>query len=207
MDNEQCIMASQAYKTSTLGCFAGKLKPPRIIHYTLYIIHFFFFSCEETKTTKITRAFTGPIEEINDVKMLYSEQAIVKVKMTTARQLRYINDDRRYPQEVNVVFYGPTGQEVTTLRSDSGKYNRATDLYTVMGNVVVINKIKQEKMTTDLLNWNPNTKKIYTEKPVTVLSRLTGERLTGIGLDATQDFSQYSMRKPTGVFNVQGTPF
>ena len=177
-----------------------------ILNSSLIILHF-LTACEEPKTTKITKAFTGPVEEINDVKMLYSEQAIVKVKMITARQLRYINDNRKYPNEVNVVFYGPTGQEVTTLRSDSGKYSKATDIYTVMGHVVVINKIKQEKMTTDLLNWNPNTKKIYTEKPVTVLSKLTGERLTGIGLDATQDFSQYSMRKPTGVFNVQGTPF
>ena len=185
-----------------------RLLKSRISTYHIsYILYLFLFSCEEPKTTKIAKVFTGPVEEINDVKMLYSEQAIVKVKMITARQLRYINDNRKYPNEVNVVFYGPTGQEVTTLRSDSGKYSKATDLYTVMGHVVVINKVKQEKMTTDLLNWNPNTKKIYTEKPVTVFSRLTGERLTGIGLDATQDFSQYSMRKPTGVFNVQGTPF
>ena len=207
MHNKQWIIASQQFNDSAFYHFFGKMRRLTIIHYTLYIIHFTFFACEEPKTTKIMKAFTGPIEEINDVKMLYSEQAIVKVKMTTAQQLRYTSDDRKYPQTVNIVFYGPTGEEVTTLRSDSGKYSRATDLYTVMGNVVVINKVKQEKMTTALLNWNPNTKKIYTDKPVTVLSKLTGERLTGIGLDATQDFSQYSMRKPTGVFNVQGTPF
>jgi LPS export ABC transporter protein LptC len=178
-----------------------------ILHSSFFTLHF-LTACEEAKTTKATpKAFTGPVEEINNVKMLYSEQAIVKVKMTTARQLRYISDDRKYPNEVNVVFYGPAGEEVTTLRSDSGRYNRATDLYTVMGNVVVINKIKQEKMNTELLNWNPNTKKIYTDRPVTVQSRLTGERLNGIGLDANQDFSQYSIRKPTGTFNVQGTPF
>ncbi len=198
-----CMM----YFTERAIDFLTLLKLRINIYRISYILYLFLFSCEEPKTTKTVKAFQGPIEEIDDVKMLYSERAIVKVKMTTARQLRFTNDDRKYPQTVNVVFYGPTGEEVTTLRSDSGKYNRATDLYTVMGNVVVINKIKQEKMTTDLLNWNPNTKKIYTEKPVAVLSRLTGERLTGIGLDATQDFSQYSMRKPTGVFNVQGTPF
>ena len=55
---------------------------------------------------------------------------------------------------------------MTTLRSDSGRYDRAKDLYTVMGHVVVVNKQKQEKLQTSLLNWNPNTKKVFTDNKV-----------------------------------------
>lgn len=160
--------------------------------------------CEEQKPAKRPKPYAGPIEEINDVKMLYSEAAVLRVRMTTAKQYRYQNDNRTYPKTVNILFFGPNGEEVTTLRSDSGRYDKAKDLYTVMGNVVVINKQKQEKLTTDALNWNPQTKKVYTDRPVTVQSKLTGERLKGVGLDANQDFSQYSIRKVTGVFNVEG---
>ncbi len=160
--------------------------------------------CEENKQAKKVNPYTGPIEEINDVKLLYSEAAKLKVKLTTAKQFRYLNDDRRYPKPVNISFYSPTGEEITTIRSDSGKYDKAKDLYTVMGNVVVINKQKQEKLLTPELNWKPTTKKVFTDKRVTVLSQLTGEKLYGIGLDANQDFSQYSIRKPTGVFNIEG---
>lgn len=159
--------------------------------------------CEEPKQGKQAPAYTGPIEEINDVRLLYSEQALLKVKLTTPKQLRYANDDRKYPKPVSIIFYGPAGEEVTTLRSDSGRYNKAKDLYTVMGNVVVVNKQKQEKLLTPELNWNPVTKKVFTEKRVVVLSQMTGEKLYGVGLDANQDFSQYSIRKPTGVFNVE----
>lgn len=162
------------------------------------------FACEETKKAKKVNPYTGPIEEINDVRLLYSEAAKLKVKLTTAKQFRYINDDRRYPKPVNIVFYNPTGEEVTTIRSDSGRYDKAKDVYVVMGNVVVVNKQKQEKLLTPELNWKPQTKKVYTEKRVTILSQLTGEKLYGIGLDANQDFSQYAIRKPTGVFNVEG---
>ncbi|WP_052316738.1 LPS export ABC transporter periplasmic protein LptC [Rudanella lutea] len=162
------------------------------------------WGCEEPKTTRKTNAYQGPIEEINNVKMLYSEAAVLRVRMTTAKQYRYQNDDRKYPQTVNILFFGPNGEEVTTLRSDSGRYDKAKNLYTVMGNVVVINKQKQEKLTTNELNWNPQTKKVFTEKPVLVQSKLTGESLRGLGLDANQDFSQYSIRKVTGVFNVEG---
>lgn len=175
---------------------------------TVIIIHlsFFLFSCEEPKQAKKIVAYTGPIEEINDVKLLYSEAAMLKVKLTTPKQFRYANDDRTYPKPVSIIFYGPAGEEVTTLRSDSGRYNKAKDLYTVMGNVVVINKQKQEKLLTPVLNWNPVTKKVFTEKRVVVLSQMTGEKLYGVGLDANQDFTQYSIRKPTGVFNVEGGP-
>lgn len=161
-------------------------------------------ACEEEK--KPTRVeYKGPIEEIQNVKLLYSEAAALKVKLTTAKQFRYLNDDRKYPNEVLIDFYDPTGQQVvTTLRSDSGRYDKIKDLYTVMGHVVVINKQKREKLQTNLLHWNPNTKKVFTETRVVVSSQLTGERLYGLGLDANQDFSRYSIRKPTGVFNLEG---
>lgn len=174
----------------------------------LYVIHCTLFislvACEEEKKPERVE-YKGPIEEIQNVKLLYSEQAALKVKLTTARQFRYLNEDRKYPEEVHIDFYDPAGQQVvTTLRSDSGRYDKAKDLYTVTGHVVVINKQKKEKLQTNLLNWNPNTKKVFTENRVIVSSQLTGERLYGKGLDANQDFSRYSIRKPTGVFNLEG---
>ena len=163
-------------------------------------------ACEEDKKPVKSKPYTGPIEEINNVKLRYSEAALMRVMLTTARQFRYLNEDRKYPNEVLIDFYDPSGaQVVTTLRSDSGRYDRAKDLYTVMGHVVVVNKAKQERLQTSLLNWNPNTKKIFTDKRVIVSSQLSGERLYGLGLDANQDFSRYSMRKTTGTFNVEST--
>lgn len=161
-------------------------------------------ACEEKKQAKKVNPYSGPIEEINDVKLLYSEAAKLKVKLTTAKQFRYTNENRRYPKPVYIVFYSPTGEEITTIRSDSGQYDKAKDVYIVMGNVVVVNKQKQEKLLTPELNWKPQTKKVFTDKRVTILSQLTGEKLYGIGLDANQDFSQYSIRKPTGIFNMEG---
>lgn len=176
------------------------------IHFSFFTIQctFLLSACDEPKQTKKVAPYNGPIEEINDVKLLYSEAAKLKVRLTTPKQFRYINDDRKYPKPVNIVFYNPTGEEVTTIRSDSGRYDKGKDLYVVMGHVVVINKQKQEKLLTPELYWKPQTKKVYTDKRVTILSQLTGEKLYGIGLDANQDFSQYSIRKPSGVFNVEG---
>ena len=204
MNNGQWIVKSLTHALCL--AFVRRL-PVRALHSAFYILHFTFLtSCEEPKQGKKTPAYTGPIEEINDVKLLYSEVAILKVKLTTPKQFRYANEDRKYPKPVSIIFYGPAGEEVTTLRSDSGRYNKAKDLYTVMGNVVVINKQKQEKLLTPELNWNPVTKKVFTEKRVTVISQMTGEKLYGTGLDANQDFTNYSIRKPSGIFNAEGGP-
>ncbi|GAB3805879.1 hypothetical protein GCM10028819_40080 [Spirosoma humi] len=176
------------------------------VFYALFILFqvLSLSACEEKKQAKKVNPYSGPIEEINDVKLLYSEAAKLKVKLTTAKQFRYTNENRRYPKPVYISFYSPTGEEITTIRSDSGQYDKAKDLYTVMGNVIVVNKQKQEKLLTPELNWKPQTKKVFTDKRVTILSQLTGEKLYGIGLDANQDFSQYSIRKPTGIFNMEG---
>lgn len=177
----------------------------RAVYSSFIILHssVLLLSCGEPKQAKKVSPYNGPIEEINDVKLLYSEAALLKVKLTTAKQLRYLNDNRRYPEPVNISFFNPAGDEITTIRSDSGRYDKAKDIYVVMGHVVVINKQKQEKLLTPELTWNPVTKKVYTDKQVTILSQLTGEKLYGLGLDANQDFSKYAIRKVTGIFNVQ----
>ena len=178
----------------------------QFVYSSLFILHsvFLLLACGEPKKVKKVEPYSGPIEEINDVKLLYSEAALLKVKLITAKQFRYTNENRRYPKPVYISFFGPTGEEVTTIRSDSGRYDKAKDIYVVTGHVEVLNKQKKEKLLTPELTWNPVTKKVYTDKPVIVLSQLTGEKLNGVGLDANQDFSKYAIRKVTGVFNVQG---
>jgi LPS export ABC transporter protein LptC len=94
------------------------------------------------------------------------------------------------------------GQVITTLEADSGRYEFKTGLYKVKGNVKVINTQRQERLLTDELTWNPGTKKVFTDKRVTIESQTSGEKINGMGLDANQDFSQYSIRRPTGFFNA-----
>lgn len=164
-------------------------------------------ACEDEQAAKEGKPYTGPLEEISNVQVLYSEGGLLKVKMKTPRQLKYQNNDRVYPKQVNIEFFGPDQQVVTTLRADSGRFMSDKNLYKVMGNVVVVNKQKNEELRTDELNWNPQTKKVYTEKRVNILLKNTGERLTGDGLDSNQDFSEYAIRNPKGVFRMESGGF
>lgn len=176
-------------------CFWGKAIFTVLILVTL-------LSCEEDKNAKLFIPYKGPLEEAEAIEVLYSEAAQLKVRVTTSKQIKLPSEDKIFPKPVMVEFYGPNGQVLTTLRSDSARYDFKSGFYKVKGNVKVVNTQKQERLMSDELTWDPNTQKIYTDKAVTIESLSSGERINGLGLDANQDFTQYSVRKPTGFFNA-----
>ncbi|AEI50543.1 protein of unknown function DUF1239 [Runella slithyformis DSM 19594] len=173
----------------------------RALFIAAFFLLFFLSSCEEDKNSKKFIAYNGPLEEAENIEILYSELGLLKVRVRTAKQIKLPSEDKLFPKRVFVDFYGPAGDVLTTLESDSGRYEYRTGLYKVKGNVKVVTQ-KKERLFSDELTWNPQTQKVYTEKKVTIENQQTGERMNGLGLDANQDFSQYSIRRPTGFFNA-----
>jgi LPS export ABC transporter protein LptC len=157
---------------------------------------------ENTEPAKIL-AYKGPLMEVDNIQTLYSDSARVKVKMMAPKQLTMQSGDEVYPKGVDITFYDKDGSISATLRSDRAKKvkEREKELYTAYGNVVVVNKKKGETVNTEELNWSPTTKKIYTDKFVTITT--ADEVLKGEGLDTDQNFSYTRIRKPTGIFSLK----
>ena len=61
-----------------------------------------------------------------------------------------------------------------------------------MGHVVINNVLKGEVMKTDEFTWLPDEKRIFTTKPVSIKTRT--DIVHGVGFDAAQDSSTYSLR-------------
>lgn len=164
-----------------------------------------FFSCEEKKD-KIGKPYDGPIEIVNDVQVLYSEQGMRKVQMRTPKELKYRNEDKVFPDTVNINFYDPTGALITKLRADSGRYEKSSDIYLVIGNVRVVKSLTNEILKTSELRWSPRTQKVFTDKPISIRNQLTNEVTNAVGMDAEQDFSRIKFRKGTGTYRFEGLP-
>lgn len=160
-------------------------------------------SCE-SKKDKIGAAYTGPLEIVNNLEVKYSEQGNMKVFVKTPRSFTYQNESRVFPDSVNISFFDTLGTVVTTLRSDSGRYDRAADVYVVKGNVRVVKSETQEILTTSELSWSPGTRKVFTDKPLAVRNKQTQEVTNAIGMDAEQDFSRIKFRKATGIYKFTG---
>ena len=162
-------------------------------------------SCEKNKN-KIGAAYDGPVEEVSNVQIRYSEQGLQKVQMITPRSLTYSNQNKVFPDTININFFDPTGSVITRLRADSGHFDHASNVYIVKGHVRVVKSESQETLTTTELSWNPVTKKVFTDKALTVRNTRTSEITNAIGMDAEQDFTRIKFRKATGIYKFSGVP-
>lgn len=184
------------------GCRATWVTPTLLSSLYLLVFVGILLSCKEAEDPEV-EVYKGPVEEVHDVQLFYSESGQLRVEVKTPLQYRYANENKVFPDTVNINFFDTQGtQVITTLRSDSGHFDNGKNLYVVKGHVVVINKQEHRQLKTPELSWNPTTKKVFTEENVAIRNLLTGSYTNGKGLDANQDFSYMSIRRPYGTFDV-----
>jgi len=159
-----------------------------------------FFSCEKTETGK-PQIYEGPIREAENIEMLYSEKEVVTVKIKAKRISEFQNGDRSFPEGVFIEFFGEDGGITSTLSANAAYYYKSENKWKGIGKVEVKNVEKQEQLSTEELFWFPSTKKITTEKFVTI--RTGQEIIYGTGLDAKQDMSEYKIQKVEGEIAIE----
>jgi LPS export ABC transporter protein LptC len=170
----------------------------------LSITYCLLISCEDNKKVVKKEEYKGPVSEVYGINMTYSDSAKLVVRMTTDVQLTMVSEDKIFPKEIRVFFFDKFGNNTTKLRGDSAKFIRAKNLYRVMGRVQIDNQVKHEVLETPELFWSPETKKIYTDKQVDI--KTPDQVLHGMGMDSNQDFTDYTIRKVTGVVSVKSLP-
>jgi LPS export ABC transporter protein LptC len=140
--------------------------------------------------------YEGPLRQAQDVDMLYSENDRIKVKLKAKKILEFKNSDREFPEGIYLEFYDVNGIMTSTLKANHAFYFKELDQWRGRGNVEVVNIEKKQQLNTEELFWLPGTHKIRTDKFVTI--KLENEIIYGTGLDALQDLSSYTIRKPAG---------
>ena len=159
-----------------------------------------FLGCEPTENKQII-LYEGPTKEGDRVELYYSEGEYQKVKMLADKYMELQNGDLEFPQGIYLEFYDDLGELSSTLRANTAYYFKEEDKWRGRGKVEVKNVLKNEQLNTEELFWKPDTKKIFTDKFVTI--RLASEVIYGTGLDANQDLSSYTITKPAGEFVIE----
>jgi LPS export ABC transporter protein LptC len=109
--------------------------------------------------------------------------------------LDFENGNIEFPLGIEITFFDKDGNVSTTMRADKGYYERKDNIYRGEGDVRVDNKEKEQKLSSEELFWNPNSKRIYTEKFVTVQEKET--LFNGTGMEADEGFNEYKLFKVT----------
>ncbi|MEQ8423521.1 MAG: LPS export ABC transporter periplasmic protein LptC [Cyclobacteriaceae bacterium] len=157
------------------------------------------FSCTPTSSPQPVE-YKGPLKEAENVEMFYAEQDVIKTKMIAKKFLEFENGDREFPEGIYLEFFDETGKITSTLRANSAYYFSEEDKWRGRGKVEIVNIEKREQLNTEELFWKQDTKRIFTEKFVTI--KLESEVIYGTGLEAAQDLSDYTIKNPEGEFDV-----
>jgi LPS export ABC transporter protein LptC len=155
-------------------------------------------SCDKVGHQRIIE-YNGPVREGDSIEMLYAEEDKLKVKMIAGKVRQFDNGDREFPEGLFLEFYDSL-QITSTMSANNAYYYKSTNKWRAQGKVSVKSQVKNEQLNTEELFWFPATKKIYTEKFVTI--RTGTEVIYGTGLDADQDLTNYRIRRVEGEFEV-----
>ncbi|MGB0524270.1 MAG: LPS export ABC transporter periplasmic protein LptC [Flammeovirgaceae bacterium] len=170
------------------------------------------FACEspQTNSNAVTTVveeveeYTGPVLTFSNIETFYSQNAQVKLRLVAPTQWHMQNSDEVFPDGVHITFFDKDNQEKTTLVSDSARYIAEIKTYHMVGNVEVHNMVENQTLETPILNLDERSKEIFTDTTLKITTEK--ELIYGIGLRAKQDFSQYKIAKPTGIFSIDTQP-
>ncbi len=143
------------------------------------------------------------VEVGRDVEILYSDSAVVRVRITAPTLQNFTDRDnprQEFPDGIKVEFLTPTLQVRSVLTAKTA-IRRQEKALVVVRDSVVLTTIEQEKLETEELIWDEKTEKISTEKFVKITK--PGEIIYGFGLDANQDFSYWKITVPKGTIKAE----
>ncbi len=184
----------------------SKSKPLRIRSKSaLYFLQFTFcllLSSCENDINDVNRLFSNnetQVETATGVEMLYSDSAILKLRIVSPKLIRHLDKKDPYqafPEGLTVEFFSPDGLTVTGRMT--AKYAERYDNTSkfIVRDSVVWTGSAGERLETEELNWEEENDRVHTTKFVIV--RRPDEIIYGHGFESNQKFTQWKIRAIEG---------
>jgi len=178
----------------------------RLSFLSFFLLLFLLTSCENDLEDIKSVATPDELkyETMTNVELLYSDSAIIRVKVMGAKMFRYldINTPRQeFPEGIKVDFFDQRGRTQSELTARYALRFEKKNEITVRDSVVWESK-KNEKLETEELIWDEKLNKVYTKKFVKITR--PGEIVYGYGFEANQDFTRWEINAITGRIKVDG---
>ncbi len=151
----------------------------------------------------LTSVKTMPLISIKNLETIYSDSAIVKVRLTAPEFKRYETPEKKideYPQGLKVEFFNKDMSIAGQITCESAVYYADNDLWKASNNVEAVNFANHEKINTELLYWDVKKETIYSDKFVRITT--ADEILFGDGFTSNQDFSAWKIINIKGTINI-----
>jgi LPS export ABC transporter protein LptC len=170
--------------------------------FLLCIVFLVACSREKRRDVLLTQEDTA-IEVGKEVEILYSDSALVRVRVTAPvlhNVLDRENPRQEFPNGIKVDFFDANLNVFSVLTAKTATREPEKAIVTARDSVVLITA-KNEKLETEELIWDERAAMTRTDKFVKVTK--PGEVIYGYGLEATQDFSYWKIIVPKGRIQVK----
>lgn len=141
-------------------------------------------------------------QEAENVTINYTDSGLLKARITAPKLIGYKADNNeivKMPKGIVANFYNDSGKIESYLTAENGISYQSKKITEVTRNVQVMNT-RGERLNTEKLIWDQKKQKIYTDKFVRITTK--DEVLTGEGMEAKQDFSNWHILNPRGKIKI-----
>jgi len=184
----------------------------RILHTVKIIataaaVAFVVFSCSGNEAKEITDLSILPMQAVDNMFTVQTENGKLKNRMETDRMEHYENDSLKtdlFLGSFAVYNYNDEGLLETILLADKAKHTtrkiKDSEIWEVTGNVSIQNVIKQETMETDTIYWDQSTHQIYTDSYIRMYSK--DGYMQGYGMHSDDKAREAVLLKPFNSYSV-----
>jgi len=173
-----------------------------------FIICLFLMLCLcacENDMTEVQRVISEEeeaIERARDVEILYSDSAVVRVRIRAYTMLNHLDKKeprREFPEGFMVDFFDERKRVVSNLSANYA-INYINENKVFMKDSVVVWNEKGERLEAEELTWDEREKKVHSDEFVKMTT--ADQIIYGYGFTSNLEFTRYKIKQVTGQIAV-----
>lgn len=164
-----------------------------------------FFSCKKNELSvvnNLTRTDSLPTQVVYNLTTIYTDSSKVQV-IVQAPLVKHFTDNEEplmeFPEGIHVDFFSRDGNVTSTLDAHYAIYYKKKELWEARDSVVAKNE-NNETLNAELLYWDINTERIYSDRSVKITTE--DEIIYGEGFESDQAFTDWQINQVKGTVYV-----
>ena len=167
----------------------------RLIYFLFFMI---FLSCKNDPlmVNNLFNYENYPLEVIKNSKLIHTEDGKIKLEVNSSKIERFSGDEPKliFTDGFKVIFYNTSGKITSNLTANSAIVDEKKNIMTATDSVILKNN--ERKLETEILIWDENKDKIYTDSDVIITT--SNEIIYAQGFISDTYFSDYTLKKISG---------
>ena len=165
---------------------------------------FLFCACENDieKIKSFTSPENLPVVEAENIETMFTDSGEVRFFLKAPKLLRFENEGKafvEFPEGVELVKYDEKKQIISSITADYAKQFEKQKKWEAKNNVVATNA-RGDTLKTDLLIWEEEAEKIYTEEFVRIIR--PDQIIYGTGFESDESLQNWKIKNPQGTIYV-----